>query len=74
MESLYTDTEIISFEQLKLATGYQRPAEIAAHLTLNKVPFFLGKYGRPYTLRTFYLQSYQPVKNPTTTHRPFIEV
>ena len=40
---------IITFADLQKATGYTKPAEIAAHLARQGVRYFIGKYNRPYT-------------------------
>ncbi len=47
-------SDIITFEQLKKLTGYDKPAEVAAHLAREGVEFFRGKYNRPYTLTSMY--------------------
>lgn len=48
-------SDIITFEQLKELTGYDKPAEVAAHLAREGVEFFRGKYNRPYTLTSMYM-------------------
>lgn len=47
-------SEIITFEQLKEMTGYEQPAEVAAHLAKEGVEYFTGKYNRPYTFTSMY--------------------
>ena len=44
-----TNSFIVSQEELKIITGYKRPAEIAACLTRQGVKFLTGKRGQIWT-------------------------
>ena len=42
-------SEIVPFEDLQKASGYENPHQIAAWLERNQIKFFYGKHNRPCT-------------------------
>jgi hypothetical protein len=67
-------SDIITFEQLQTATGYEKAVDIIAHLNREEVPFFTGKWGRPYTFESMFRTAKGLDTKMTVSPEPVIEV